>query len=546
MRRGATRGRVEAITGGESEARRRRAVIFRSPYPDIEIPEAPLTRFVLERAEELGDKPALVDGPTGRTISYSAFAGAVRRVAAGLARRGFEQGDVFAIYSPNLPEYAVAVHAVASIGGVVTPANPLNTAGELARQLDDSGARWLLTVPPFLEAAREAADRTGMREIFVFGEARGATPFGELLASEDEPPEVRIDPREDLLFLPYSSGTTGLPKGVMLTHRNVVSNLAQITAPGIDVCREDDTALASPFFHISGIGPVINAGLRVGATIVTVPRFDLETLLEAIQTYRVTLVWAVPPIVLGLARHPLVGSYDLSSLRLVFSSAAPLSDGVAAACAERLGCRVRNGYGTTETSPALHPTPADPSLARAGAIGPPLPNTECMVVDIESGEPLGANERGEVLVRGPQVMKGYLNRPDATARALGESGWLRTGDLGYVDEDGYLHLVDRLKEMIKHRGIQIAPAELEAVLLSHPGVADAAVVGSPDEEAGEVPKAFVVAGGEASADELMAFVAERVAPHKKIRRLEFVEEIPKSMTGKILRRVLIERERQTV
>jgi acyl-CoA synthetase (AMP-forming)/AMP-acid ligase II len=373
MRRGATRGRVEAVTGEEPEARSRHAGIFRSPYPGIEIPEAPLTPFVLERAGELGDKPALVDGPTGRTISYSAFAGAVRRAAAGLAGRGFEKGAVLAIYSPNLPEYAVAVHAVASLGGVVTPANPLNTAGELARQLDDSAARWLLTVPPLLEAAREAANLAGVREIFAFGDAPGATPFGELLASRGEPPEVRIDPREDLLFLPYSSGTTGLPKGVMLTHRNVVANLSQVTAPGIDLCREGDTALASPFFHISGIGPVINAGLRVGATLVTVPRFDLETLLEAIQTYRVTLVWAVPPIVLALARHPLANRYDLSSLRLVFSSAAPLSDGVARACAERLGCRVRNGYGTTETSPALHPTPAGPSLARAGAIGPRSP-----------------------------------------------------------------------------------------------------------------------------------------------------------------------------
>ena len=330
----------------------------------------------------------------------------------------------------------------------------------------------------------------------------------------------------------------------MLTHRNVVANLSQVTAPGIDLCREGDTALASPFFHISGIGPVINAGLRVGATIVTVPRFDLETLLEAIQTYRVTLVWAVPPIVLALARHPLADRYDLSSLRLVFSSAAPLSDGVARACAERLGCRVRNGYGTTETSPALHVTPADASLARAGAIGPPLPNTECMVADVESGEPLGANELGEVLVRGPQAMRGYLNRPDATALALGEDGWLRTGDLGYVDEDGYLYLVDRLKEMIKHRGMQIAPAELEAGLLSHPRVAEAAVVGNPDEEAGEVPKAFVVASGEASAEEIMACVAQRVAPHKRIHAVQFVDAIPKSPTGKTLRRVLAERDRQ--
>lgn len=357
------------------------------------------------------------------------------------------------------------------------------------------------------------------------------------------PPEVGIDPRGDLLFLPYSSGTTGMPKGVMLTHRNMVANVAQITAPVLDVCREDDTALASPFFHISGLGPVMNANLRVGATVVTMPSFELEAFLRTIQDYGVTVVWAVPPIVLALARHSLVDCYDLSSLRLVFSSAAPLSDDLARECAERLGCRVRNGFGTTETSPALCVIPADASLARAGAIGPPIPNTECMVVDVEGGAPLRANERGEVLVRGPQVMKGYLNRSDATARTLGADGWLRTGDLGYVDGDGYLYLVDRIKEMIKHRGAQVAPAELEAVLLSHPKVADAAVVGSPDEEAGEMPKAFVVASAETTPGEVMTFVAERVAPHKKVHKVELVEEIPKSITGKILRRVLIERER---
>lgn len=541
MRRAVTGERVGAAEGEEPGARRR-AMIFRSPYPDIGIPEIPLTPFVLQEAGKLGDKPAFVDGFAGRDISYSSFADAVRHAAAGLAGRGFVKGDVFAIYSPNVPEYAIAVHAVASLGGVITPANPLNTAGELARQLGDSGARWLLTAPPFLDAALEAANRVGVREVFVFGDGPGATSFGELCVSEEEPPEVEIDPREDLLFLPYSSGTTGLPKGVMLTHRNVVSNLAQVSAPEIDLCREDDTCLASPFFHISGIGPVMNASLRVGATIVTVPRFDFETLLKAIQDYRVTIVWAVPPIVLALARHPLVDRYDLSSLRLVFSSSAPLSAGLARTCAERLGCRVRNGYGTTETSPALHVTPADTSLARTGAIGPPIPNTECMVADVKSGSPLGVNEPGEVLVRGPQVMRGYLNRPDATAAAIDPDGWLRTGDLGYVDEDGYLHLVDRLKEMIKYRGMQIAPAELEAVLISHPRVADAAVVGSG---AGEVPKAFVVANGEATADELMAFVAKRVAPHKRIHAVQFVDAIPKSPTGKTLRRVLVERERQS-
>ncbi|QIN83608.1 AMP-binding protein [Rubrobacter tropicus] len=520
-----------------------RVGVSRGPYPDVEVRDVPLTDFVLSRAEELGRKSAFVDGPSGRVLTYAGLADAAGRAAAGLAERGFGKGDVLAIHAPNMPEYAVAVHAAASLGGVVTTSNPLNTAGELARQLYDSGAGWLLTAPPFLAAAREAAGLAGVREIFVFGEAEGATPFSALLKGEGGPPEVEVDPAEDPVFLPYSSGTTGIPKGVMLTHRNVVANIAQVTAPGLDVFREDDTVLASPFFHISGLGPVMNANLRVGATVVTMPGFDLGAFLQTIQDHRVTVVWAVPPIVLALARHPIVEGYDLSSLRLVFSSAAPLGDTLARECAERLGCRVRNGYGTTETSPALCVTPADASLAKAGAIGPPIPNTGCEIVDVRSGAPLGPNEPGEVLVRGPQVMKGYLNRPGATAAAFAEDGWLRTGDLGYLDEDGYLYLVDRLKEMIKHGGTQVAPAELEAVLISHPEVDDAAVVGLPDEEAGEVPKAFVVTSGEADADELKAFVAGRVAPHKKIHEVEFVGEIPRTVTGKILRRALVEGER---
>jgi acyl-CoA synthetase (AMP-forming)/AMP-acid ligase II len=400
----------------------------------------------------------------------------------------------------------------------------------------------LLSTPSFARAAREAADRAGVREVFVIGEARGETPFAELLEAGGEAPKVEIDAWRDPLFLPYSSGTTGLAKGVELTHRNVVSNLAQVCAPALDIVREDDTALAPPFFHISGLGPGMNANLRVGATIVTMAGFEFETFLKIVQEWRVTVVWVVPPVVRALARHPLVDRYDLASLRMVFSSAAPLDDALAGECARRLGCRVRNGYGTTETSPALAVTPADASLGRPGAIGPPIPNTECRVVDVEGGFPLGPNEQGEVLVRGPQVMKGYLNRPDATAAAIDAGGWLRTGDPGYVDGHGHLHLVDRLKEMIKYRGTQVAPAELEAILLSHPTVADAAVAGVPDEEAGEVPEAFVVKEGGSSAEEISSWVAERVAPHKRIREVRFVESIPRTPTGKVLRRVLAEQE----
>jgi acyl-CoA synthetase (AMP-forming)/AMP-acid ligase II len=515
-------------------------VIFRSPWPDLDIPEVPLASFVLDRAHELADKPALVDGPSGRTLTYGQLAEAVRRAAVGLSRRGFGKGDVFAIFSPNVPEVAVAYHAVAMLGGIVTTVNPLATADELAGQLDDSGAVLLVTVPPLVEKAVEAAGRSRIGEVFVFGEAAGATPFAALLADDGPLPEVQIDVREDLVALPYSSGTTGLPKGVMLTHYNLVGNICQME--GMEPLDRDDTLVGVlPFFHIYGMTVILNRGLHTGATIVTMPRFDLEQFLQIVQRYGVTRAYLVPPIVLALAKHPLVDGYDFSKLNAILSGAAPLSADLAEACAARLGCLVKQGYGMTEASPVTHLIPEGKN--KPGSIGPCARNTECMVVDVASGAVLGPNQPGELRVRGPQVMKGYLNRPDATAQTIDAEGWLLTGDIGYADEDGYFFIVDRVKELIKCKGYQVAPAELEAVLVAHPAVADAAVIGCPDDEAGEVPKAFVALKGEATAEEILTYVADRVAPYKKIRLLEIVDQIPKSPSGKILRRVLVERER---
>jgi acyl-CoA synthetase (AMP-forming)/AMP-acid ligase II len=261
------------------------------------------------------------------------------------------------------------------------------------------------------------------------------------------------------------------------------------------------------------------------------------------QQHNVTRAYLVPPIVLALAKHPLVDKYKLGSLRSINSGAAPLGENIEQACENRLHCFVAQGYGLTETSPVVSTTPLDPAMRRAGSAGLLIPNTECKVVDPATGAELDANQQGEVWVRGPQVMKGYLNNPAATAAMLEPDGWLHTGDIGMVDQDGYLFIVDRLKELIKYKGFQVAPAELESLLLKHPAVADAAVIPQPDEEAGEVPKAFVVMKGAATPEEVMAFVNGQVAPFKKIRQLEVVSEIPKSPAGKILRRTLIERER---
>jgi acyl-CoA synthetase (AMP-forming)/AMP-acid ligase II len=523
--------------------------MIRSPFPDIEIPDTPFTEFVLERADQRGDKAAIIDGPTGRTITYPQLVESVRGLAAGLAERGFGKGDVFAHFAPNLPEYAVAFHGVATAGGVNTTANPMLTEDELVKQLVDSGAKLLVTVPELLEKASAAARRSRVEEIFVYGESGGAAPFASLVKHDAEPPRVEFDPASDLIALPYSSGTTGLHKGVMLTHRNLVANIAQCTHP--DVTPKSDDELAAeraiavlPFFHIYGLVVLMNIPLFRGATVVTMPRFDLAQFLQTIQDYRVNRAWVVPPIVLALAKHPLVDEYDVSSLEYVNSGAAPLSAELEVACGKRLGCHMQQGYGLTETSPVTHWMTDKLAGTMPGSIGPAVPNTECRIVDVATEQDVPTGEPGELWIRGPQVMKGYLNNPEATAHAIDADGWFHSGDVARLDEDGSLWIVDRIKELIKYKGYQIAPAELEALLLTHPAITDAAVIPVRDEETGEIPKAFVVAGDAITADEVIRFVAQRVAPYKKVRAVEMVEEIPKSPSGKILRRVLIERERE--
>jgi acyl-CoA synthetase (AMP-forming)/AMP-acid ligase II len=518
-------------------------MIFTSPYPDVDIPSMALTDFVLEHSARRGEKPALIDGPSGRTYSHAEAARAIRAAAGGLAARGIVKGDVVALYAANVPEYAIAFHAVAALGAVCTTINPTYTVDELAFQLEHAAARALISGADVLDRAREGAARAGVDELYVFGAGEdGATPFATLLDGDPAAaPDAPAGP-EDLVALPYSSGTTGLPKGVMLTHRNLVTNVLQSTAQQ-PVTADDTLVGVLPLFHIYGLSVVMNAVLRNGATLVTMPRFDLEGFLALVQEHRATKAHLVPPIVLALAKSPLVERYDLSSLQLVNSGAAPLSAELAQAAAARVGCPVVQGYGMTESSPVTHVTPLDPGRHRPGSIGPPVPNTECRIVDVASGTELGAGEEGEVCVRGPQVMRGYLDDPEATAATVDDDGWLHTGDIGRADDDGYVVLVDRVKELIKYKGYQVAPAELEAVLLEHPAGAEAAVVGRPDEEAGEVPKAFVARAGDATAQEIMTFVAERVAPYKRLRALEFVDEIPKSPSGKILRRLLNERER---
>lgn len=526
-------------------------MIFKSPHAPVSIPEVTVTDYVLRRAGELGNKPALIDGPTGRTYTYGQLPACIKRLAAGFAHHGLRQGEVLAIFSPNLPEYALAFHAAATLGAITTMVPPLFTDPEIIKQLRDSGAKYLLTIPNLMEQAREVAQATGITSLFVIGEAEGAVSLASLLnddrdGQEVTPPELQVEPRTGVAMLPYSSGTTGFPKGVMLTHRNLVSMLRQMEAN--DPFSQDDQLICIvPMYHLYGLHIVMNLGLSQGATIVTMPRYDLDRFLGTLEQYKITIAPLVPPLVQALARAPEVDNHDLSRLRLIHCGAAKLADNVARACQRRLDCQIRYGYGLTEVSPLSHASLPDANQHKPGSVGYCLPGTECKIVDYTSGAELGPGEKGEIWVRGPQVMKGYLGNEQATEEMIDADGWLRTGDIGYCDEEGALFVVDRLKELIKTNGRQVAPAELEAILLTHPAVLDAAVIAAADEKAGEVPKAFVVlkreANGHEVSGEILEFVAARVAPYKRIRSVEFVSEIPKSPAGKILRRVLKEKER---
>jgi len=414
---------------------------FRSPHADVSVPDRSLTDVVLGGADARRSQPALVDGLSGRVLTFGALCDQVRRLAAGLSRR-VGKGNVVAIWAPNVPEYAVVFHAVARLGAILTTINPAYTVEEAAFQLRDADARLLVTTAALADRARDAvAMVTRAIDIVTIDEVPGLLSLASI-AIDAEPPAVTINPATDVVVMPYSSGTTGLPKGVMLTHRNLVANLVQIDA--IEP-RDLGTLMGVlPFFHIYGMVIIMNFGLMRGVPIVTLPRFELEPFLRVLQDWPIALVHVAPPVVVALAKHPVVDNYNLSGVTWIFSAAAPLGAELTDAVETRLSVRVRQGYGMTEASPATHYTA--PGAERPGKVGPLVPSTECRIVDPVTGLDVGVGKPGEVWVRGPQVMKGYLNNPEATAQTIDADRWLHTGDTGIVDEDGYLEVVDRLKE----------------------------------------------------------------------------------------------------
>jgi acyl-CoA synthetase (AMP-forming)/AMP-acid ligase II len=505
-------------------------MIYHNTHDRVTIPVGSITEVVFGGL--VPDAPALIDGLSGRVMTGADLVAATQRFAGGLRARGIGPGDVVALMSPNSPEFAVVFHGTTWAGATVTTANPTYTAGELRHQLNDSGARMLWVPPALADLAAEAAAGTRVTDVRIMDDAGFAEFAGTPVTKQ-----VRVDLVNGICVLPYSSGTTGLPKGVMLSHANLVANLVQ-GGTMLALPKGSVTLAILPFFHIYGMMVLLNTYLWAGSTVVTLPRFDLEVSLQLIAKHRMEKLLVVPPLVLALAKHPMVDQFDLSCVKQLMSAAAPLGVDLSAACAARIGCEVMQGYGMTEASPITHLT--RPGDSRMGSVGKSAPLTQSRVVDPETTVDVPPGEPGEVWVKGPQVMLGYLNNPEATARTVTPDGWLRTGDLGRIDEDGYLWILDRVKELIKVKGFQVAPAELEAILIAHGDIADCAVIGAPDDEAGERPMAFVVrrGGTEISEDAVKAVLVGQVASYKQLSAVRFVEAIPKTASGKILRRQL--------
>ena len=509
--------------------------IIESRFPPVALTGLTITERVFQGLVDRPDAPVMVDGPTGRSLTAGQIMDGIRRLAGGLAARGFGAGQVVAILAPNMPEYVIAFHGPLWAGGTVTTLNPSYTAPEVHHQLRDSGAALLITIPQFLATAREGAVGTDVTEIVVIGDG-DAPPLSSLMGAPMAV-QVPVDVERDTAVLPYSSGTTGLPKGVMLTHRNLVVNVDQ--SMGAMAMRPGEWTVGFlPFFHIYGQTVLMNVHLAIGASVVTMPRFDLEMFLRLCAEYRTRTVFCAPPVVVALAKHPMVDNFDLTAVQRLFSGAAPLGGDLADAVGRRIGVEAVQVYGMTEMSPISHATP--PGGGRSGSIGLVVANTQARIVDPVTGEDAAPGAEGELWIRGAQVMKGYHNNPTATAATLTPDGWLRTGDIAVADADGYFFIRDRLKELIKVSGFQVAPAEVEAALLSHPAVADAAVTSRPDEAAGEVPVAFVVraTGADVTEAAIMAHLAGMLASYKLPRAITWVEAIPKSPSGKILRRLL--------
>ncbi|KAL6885836.1 hypothetical protein ACP4OV_010097 [Aristida adscensionis] len=522
--------------------------VFRSTLPDIAIPDhLPLHDYVFEHLAARPGRACLVDGATGETLTFGDVDRLSRRVAAGMhASLGMRRGGTAMLLLPNSVEFALSFLALSRLGAAATTVNPLHTPAEIAKQLAASGATVVVTEPAFVGKVRGL----GVAVVATGDGAKGCISFSDLAATDESsalPAEAAIDVANDVVALPYSSGTTGLPKGVMLTHRALVTSVAQLVDGGDPHLhlREDDVLLCVlPMFHIYALHSILLCGMRAGAAIVIVRRFDAAGMFELVERHGVTIAPLVPPIVAEMARCGGAGDRsDLFSVRMVVSGAAPMGKELQDVVHAMLPRAVLGqGYGMTEAGVVsmCMAFAKEPSPVKPGACGTVVRNAELKIVDPETGRSVQRNQPGEICIRGNQIMKGYLNNPEATANTIDGGGWLHTGDIGYVDDDDEIFIVDRLKELIKYKGFQVAPAELEAMLTAHTGIADAAVVPMKDDSCGEIPVAFVVKsdGSEITGDEIKQYVAKQVVFYKRLHKVFFVESIPKATSGKILRKDL--------
>lgn len=524
--------------------------IFRSKLPDIYIPNhLPLHTYCFENISQFSSRPCLIDGPTGTTYTYTDVDLTSRKVASGLNKLGIQKGDVIMLLLQNCPEFVFAFLGASYCGATSTTANPFYTPAEIIKQAKASEPKLIITQACYANKVREFAAENDhhVKIMCVDTPIEGCLHFSELTAAdENEIDSVKINP-DDVVALPYSSGTTGLPKGVMLTHRGLVTSVAQQVDgenPNLYFHSEDVIMCVLPLFHIYSLNSVLLCALRVGAAILIMQKFEINTLLELVQKYKVTIAPFVPPIVLAIAKSPVVGKYDLSSIRTVMSGAAPMGKELEDTVRAMLpNAKLGQGYGMTEAGPVLSMCLAfakEPFEIKSGSCGTVVRNAEMKIVDPDSGASLPRNQAGEICIRGNQIMKGYLNDPEATGRTIDKEGWLHTGDIGYIDGDDEIFIVDRLKELIKYKGFQVAPAELEALLISHDNISDAAVVPMKDEAAGEVPVAFVVRanGSKITDEDIKHYISKQVVFYKRISRVFFTDAIPKAPSGKILRKDL--------
>ncbi|KAG7007251.1 4-coumarate--coA ligase 1 [Physcia stellaris] len=534
-----------------------------STYPQFDVPNADLWAFLFERNDRPfpDNKVIYRDAETDRNYTYDQVKTTAIDFGKGLKSVWeWRKGDVLALFTPNCIDTPAIIWGCHWAGGNLSPANPGYTVEELAFQLKDAGAKAIVTQKPFLVVAQDAARRVGIPEdrIILIGderdEARRFKHFTAIrnLAGTSRYRRTKLDPKKDLAFLVYSSGTTGHPKGVMLSHENIVSNILMLKAgeagnltwDGGSDGQGDNLLAFLPFFHIYGLTCLIHQSLYSGLTLVVMPKFDMEKFCATIQRHKITFAYVVPPVVLLLGKHPVVDKYDLSSLRMMNSGAAPLTQELVEAVHQRLKVPIKQGYGLSETSPTTHTQPWETWNKTIGSVGLLLPNQTAKYMSPDEKE-VSVGEVGELWIKGPNVFLGYHNNPEGTKNALTEDGYFKTGDVGYQDQDGNFYITDRVKELIKYKGFQVAPAELEGLLVSHPKINDVAIVGVYDkEQATEVPRAYIVPrpgveGNKATVDDIIAWLQGKVANHKRLRGgVRFVEEIPKSASGKILRRLL--------